>query len=78
MGSLVRIVKDRLGNLYSAHDANVGAIPVSTEESDFVYDSETKVVYWCSYVPKYTYLSPYISENGKFCRFIDNQIVEIG
>ena len=28
MGSLVRIVKDGLDNLYSAHDANVGAIPV--------------------------------------------------
>ena len=25
----------------------------------------------------YTYFAPYISENGKFCRYINGKIVEI-
>ena len=49
--------------------------------------TETKVVYYKFFdFPSYSagdyektgYMSPYISENGKFCRFIDGQIVEIG
>lgn len=50
-------------------------------KTGLVFDSQTKVVYYKgiehfdrSYVG---YLAPYISENGKYCRFIDHQIVEI-
>ena len=63
-------------------------------DTELVYDEVTKVVYYLFYsygqttvscLYPYTskegdpsYFSPYISENGKFCRFIDNKIVEIG
>lgn len=51
-----------------------------------VFDTQTKVVYYMlteghsfSGPTNYSgYMAPYISENGKYCRFIDNQIVEIG
>lgn len=38
------------------------------------YDSNTNVVYYyCSG----SYMTPYYSENGKLCRYIDGKIVEI-
>ena len=40
---LVRILEDGLGNLYSAFQANLGEIPVSAEESQLVFDCDTKV-----------------------------------
>jgi len=46
MGRLVRIVEDGYHNLYSAYQENLGEIPVKTEETDLVYDFETKVVYY--------------------------------
>ena len=45
------------------------------------YDSDTKVVYY--YFREingywgYGYMSPYISENGKYCRYINGEIVEV-
>ena len=88
MGSFVRIVKDGLGNLYSAHQSNTGEVPYnSVKDTNLVFDSYTKVIYYnfligvyvCGKRENYTeHLTPYISENGKFCRFIDNKIVEIG
>ena len=75
---LVKIVQCGDNTLYSAKE-KVG------EYIGLAFDSQTKVVYhmfkkchsyldpsWCS-----GYMAPYISENGKYCRFIDNQIVEI-
>ena len=49
------------------------------------YDQETKVVYyWFAtkiwYGKSYSnnvYFAPYISENGRFCRYVDGKIVEI-
>ena len=49
------------------------------------YSVETKVVYYmfstssaAGYVGYgYAYFAPYISENGNFCRFINDEIVEI-
>lgn len=79
VGDLVQILVDGLGNLYSAFQGNLGQIPVATEKTNLVYDQNTKVIYYNydSYKNKRGYMAPYISENGKFCRFIDNQIVEI-
>lgn len=50
-----------------------------------VYNLDTRVVYYmfgtCKIVGNagsgYSYFAPYISENGKFCRYINDEIVEI-
>lgn len=50
-----------------------------------VYSAETRVVYYMFSTSDckgydgygYSYFAPYISENGKFCRYIDDKIVEI-
>lgn len=55
------------------------------EKEHLAYDLDTKVVYYMFSSKEYSgyqgygysYFSPYISENGKFCRYIDNKIVEI-
>ena len=48
---------------------------------DFVeltYDVKTRIVYIRNYGSHfYTTLTPYYSENGKLCRYIDGEIVEI-
>lgn len=49
------------------------------------YSIETKVIYYMFSTSEckgydgygYSYFAPYISENGKFCRYIDGMIVEI-
>ena len=54
-------------------------------EDTLFYDISTKIVYYL-FSTKYTsghngygygYMSPYISENGNFCRYVDGKIVEI-
>lgn len=50
-----------------------------------VYNLDTRVVYYMFSTAQaagqagygYAYFAPYISENGKFCRYINEQIVEI-
>lgn len=42
--------------------------------SKLVYDTNTKVIYIVSYYGEYT---PYLSENGNYCRYIDGEIVDI-
>lgn len=46
-----------------------------------VYDNKTQIVYYLfgttSGYAGFGYMSPYISENGNFCRYSDGQIVEI-
>ena len=50
-----------------------------------VYSTETRVVYYMFSTSEskgykgygYSYFAPYISENGKFCRYINDEIVEI-
>ena len=50
-----------------------------------VYSVETKVVYYMFSTSEcrgydgygYSYFTPYISENGRFCRYINDEIVEI-
>lgn len=82
MRKLIKLFEDGGGHFCSAE---IGDISDSDfEREKLVYDSKTKVVYYKFY--EYVdadsahvgYMSPYISENGKFCRFIDNKIVEIG
>jgi len=54
-------------------------------EESLVYSIETRCVYYmfstCEWVGNigygYGYMAPYISENGKFCRYIGDEIVEI-
>lgn len=50
------------------------------------YDKETHIIYYLIKQQEsasgyrgfgYTYFAPYISENGKFCKYIDDKIVEI-
>lgn len=85
-GQLFRIWRDReTGELMSSRrDEN-------SESLNMVFDSITKIVYYkfseyhciiCENCDSHTdtkigFLSPYISENGKYCRFIGNEIVEI-
>jgi hypothetical protein len=53
------------------------------EKTNLVYDCNTKVVYYSDAKQKdelketVNVMSPYISENGRYCRFIEGQIVEI-
>ena len=50
-----------------------------------VYDVDTRVVYYMFTTKEsygnsgygYSYFSPYISENGRFCRYVNDKIVEI-
>ncbi len=54
-------------------------------EPYLVYDVKTKIIYYkfielthkTSNITEFGYFGPYISENGKFCRYIDGEIVEI-
>lgn len=41
------------------------------------YDTNTRVVYYIFTRGEYGYMSPYISENGHFCRYVDGEVVEI-
>ncbi len=71
-------------------DVDKSAIETSnfiTIDSDksLVYNLDTRVVYYMFSTSKvvvnagfgYSYFAPYISENGKFCRYINDEIVEI-
>lgn len=63
----------------------VASLPDDVEviEDSLVYYKDTKVVYimitldsdWDDETA--SYFAPYISENGKYCRYIDGDIVEI-
>lgn len=50
------------------------------EERFLFYDKNTKIIYYFMNVYRENggcYSFPYISENGKFCRYVDGKIVEI-
>ena len=54
-------------------------------EESLVYSVETRCVYYMFSTRKvngrqgygYGYMAPYISENGKYCKYINDEIVEI-
>lgn len=73
--NFVEIVRGKYGDaLYSGREK-------AGEKTGLVFHYQTKVVYHMglehfshTFV---SYLAPYISENGRYCRFINNRIVEI-
>lgn len=67
MTRLIRIWRDGKGR-YIVRNL------LGAERTELVYDIQTKIVY---YLLGNGAMSPYLSGNGKFCRFVDNQIVEI-
>ena len=71
-GDLVRIWYNSLNEEYTREEFGSGQM------TGLVFDNETKIVYYKFNGPLNGFMSPYFSENGKLCRFIDNQIVEIG
>ena len=48
------------------------------ERTNLVCDTETKIVYYQFWGRDDGYMSPYIGPNGKFCKLVANEIVEIG
>lgn len=77
LGSLGLILEDETGKLelmkYEFGFEHIGVF--------LVCDLNTKVVYYSqrsgSSQLNTTYMCPYLSENGKYCRFVDGKIVEI-
>lgn len=58
----------------------------SVEGKEYLsYDTDTRAVYYMFSTHEhvgnkgfgYTYFAPYISENGRFCQYINGEIVEI-
>lgn len=77
MGKLERIYQHYLTEGYCSSETGIGCYSIPT---NLVYDTETKVIY---YYPAECHviigcMSPYISENGKYCRFVDGKFVEVG
>lgn len=86
MGKFMRIWRDKeTKELYDNgwRDAN-------SESLNIVYDTDTKIIYYkfnektelhtCEEVRlcKVGFMSPYINENGKLCKYEEGQIIEIG
>lgn len=55
-------------------------ISINGDETNIAFDINTKVIYYVFWDEKsdMSFMAPYISENGKFCRYIGEKIVEIG
>lgn len=50
-----------------------------TDSNGLVYDIDTKVVYYNQCTSNLYYVRiPFYSEHGKLCRYVDDEIVEIG
>lgn len=47
-------------------------------ERDLAYDLDTRIVYYVFTGGTKGYMSPYIGETGKYCRYVDDKITEIG
>lgn len=64
-------------NAISRQDNNGNELPVlktiSNNASDIVYDTETKIVYWDTYGS----LTPYLSKDGRYCKYEKGKIVPI-
>lgn len=74
----------------SSNDVDKAALEMSNfkciDGVDYlVYNSDTLIIYYIfstsekhgSYSYGYSYFAPYISENGKFCKYVNNEIIEI-
>lgn len=78
--SFVAILIGKSGKYYSAFTWNLGKVPSEekAEVTDLVYDRHTKVMYYLkANGKKIAFGMPYLSENGKYCRFVNDEIVEI-
>lgn len=63
-------------NAISKQDNNRNELPVLktiSNQGDIVYDTETKIVYWDTYGS----LIPYLSKDGRYCRYEKGKIVPI-
>ncbi len=63
-------------NAISKQDNNRNELPVLktiSNQGDIVYDTETKIVYWDTYGS----LTPYLSKDGRYCRYEKGKIVPI-
>lgn len=64
---------------------HMASFKVIEEKEYLAYSIDTRVVYYMFSTSSaagyagygYTYFAPYISENGNFCRYINDEIVEI-
>lgn len=58
-------------------DNNGNELPVlktiANNAGDLAYDTETKIVYWDTYGS----LTPYLSKDGRYCRYEKGKIVPI-
>jgi len=73
MGEIARIYKSKMTG-----ELKHKCCPGFGMSSNLVYDLDTKVIYYKDSKNNDAFMCPYISKNGKFCRFINDQIVEIG
>ena len=68
------------GKEYKGKASEAGFIKCP-EHNVLYYDPTTKVIYYIFYDSDtnqgFGYMSPYISENGYFCKWDDNKIIEI-
>lgn len=76
--------EDRAANPNSNHltGGKISGFENIPGEELLFFNTKTKVIYffYSSYELGgygYGYMSPYISENGNYCRYIDDKIVEI-
>lgn len=59
----------------SQTDDNGNKLPtIEAITGDISYDTETKIVYWDTYGN----MTPYLSKDGRYCRYDKGKIVPIG
>lgn len=87
MGKTFRIWKNRETD--ELRSGKSKEMPVGFEPLDLVFDTETRIIYYkfteaiCFrsdfevVETKVGYMSPYLSKNGKLCKFIHNKIIEL-
>ena len=71
MGELRKIYKHMLTDKYTDAQNCREYLRIKT---NLVYDSETRIVY---YAVETQPTCPYISANGKYCCFVENEIKEV-
>ena len=79
-GNFIAIFEGQYGKYYSAQELGMGKISNrdKTEITNLVYDANTKIIYYAIYnQEKIIFIQPYLSENGKYCRFVENNFEEV-
>lgn len=62
--------------------SGIGNLVTIDGDSTLYYDKDTRIVYYVMVSTSggyrgYGFMSPYISENGNYCRYVDKEIVEV-